>query len=83
VAFLHVFPLGETFLSLSFMKRTIAHNSLIMVILHFIFFFFSFGGIFLVMKDYILIHEPQVARLQLRQKNNNKFLVVLVRECVC
>jgi hypothetical protein len=64
------FPLGETFLSLKFMKRTIAHNSLIVVILH---FFFSFGGIFLVMKDYILIHEPQVARLQLRQKNNNKF----------
>ena len=71
MAFLHVFPLGETFLSLSFMKRTIAHNSLIVVILHF--FFFFFGGIFLVMKDYILIHEPQVARLQLRQNNNNKF----------
>ena len=70
VAFLHVFPLGETFLSLSFMKCTIAHNSLIVVILH---FFFSFGEVFLVMKDYILKHEPQVARLQLRQKNNNKF----------
>jgi hypothetical protein len=32
---LHVFPLGETFLSLIFMKRTIAHNSLTVVILHF------------------------------------------------
>jgi hypothetical protein len=64
VAFLHVFPLGETFLSLSFMKSIIAHSSLTVVILYiYIFFFFSFGGIFLVMKDYILIHEPQVARL--------------------
>jgi hypothetical protein len=39
------FPLGETFLSLSFMKRTIAHNSLIVVILHF-FFFFPLVGYF-------------------------------------
>jgi hypothetical protein len=48
VAYLHVFPLGGTFLCLSFMKRTIAHNSLAVVILRFLFH----GGIFPVMKDY-------------------------------